>query len=383
MSLCGDILGSDPATGEAISISVEDGIIAAIRPADGTSGHYIAPGLVDLQVNGFAGLDLNDGRLTVDRVKSLAQHMLAAGVTTFLPTLITASEADIIRALSAIAEARRLFPLVAQMVPFVHVEGPSISPLDGPRGAHPGAHVRPPSLAEFERWQEASSGLVGLVTLAPEQAGAIDYIRALVQRGVHVALGHTAASPDEIHQAAAAGASLSTHLGNGAAATLPRHPNFLWSQLADDRLTATFITDGHHLPADTFKAMVRAKGLERAILVSDAVALAGMPPGLYEQPVGGGVEVTADGRVGIAGTPYLAGAGLPLCANVAIAIEMAGLALSEGLRLATENPGRIVGGRGRLAIGVRADLMQFAWREGQRRLDISAVWLRGEKVFSR
>jgi N-acetylglucosamine-6-phosphate deacetylase len=379
----GHIQGRDPATGEAIAIMVEEGVIVAIQAADGTGHDYVAPGLVDLQVNGFAGLDLNDGHLTPERVKTLADHMLSVGVTTFLPTLITAPEADIIRALTVIAEARRRFPFVAEMVPFVHVEGPSISPLDGPRGAHPAAYVRQPSLEEFERWQAVSSDLVGLVTIAPEQPGAIDYISALVQRGVHVALGHTAASPNEIHEAAAAGASLSTHLGNGAAATLPRHPNFLWSQLADDRLIATFIADGHHLPADTFKAMVRAKGLERAILVSDAVALAGMPPGLYEQPVGGSVEVTADGRVGIAGTPYLAGAGLPLCANVAIAVQMAGLTLSEGLRLATQNPGRIAGGRGRLAVGTPADLIQFAWQEGQRRLDVSAVWLRGEQVFSR
>jgi N-acetylglucosamine-6-phosphate deacetylase len=108
-----------------------------------------------------------------------------------------------------------------------------------------------------------------------------------------------------------------------------------------------------------------------------------MPPGLYEQPVGGNVEVTADGRVGIAGTPYLAGAGLPLCANVAIAIQMAGLTLGDGLRLATENPGHIVGGRGRLAVGAPADLMQFAWQEGKPRLEVLAVWLRGEQVFSR
>lgn len=383
MNSSGHIRGRNPAIGEIIAITVEDGVIAAIQAADGTSHDYVAPGLVDLQVNGFAGLDLNDGHLTPERVKTLADHMLSVGVTTFLPTLITAPEADIIRALTVIAEARRRFPFVAEMVPFVHVEGPSISPLDGPRGAHPAAHVRAPSLEEFERWQAVSSDLVGLVTLAPEQPGAIDYIAALVQRGVHLALGHTAASPEEIHEAAAAGASLSTHLGNGAAATLPRHPNFLWSQLADDRLTATFIADGHHLPADTFKAMIRAKGLERAILVSDAVALAGMPPGLYEQPVGGSVDVTADGRVGIAGTPYLAGAGLPLCANVAIAIQMAGLTLSEGLRLATENPGRIASDRGRLAVGAPADLMQFAWHEGQRRLEVSAVWLRGKKVFSR
>ncbi|MBQ0819838.1 amidohydrolase family protein [Microvirga sp. HBU67558] len=383
MNSSGDILGRNPATGEAIAISAEDGIIASIRTVNDTVQEYIAPGLIDLQVNGFAGLDLNDGHLTPERVRALADHMLAVGVTTFLPTLITAPEADLIHALTVIAEARRRFPIVARMVPFVHVEGPSISALDGPRGAHPAAHVRAPSLAEFERWQAASSNLVGLVTLAPELPGAITYISALVQRGVHVALGHTAASPEEIHEAAAAGASLSTHLGNGAAATLPRHPNFLWSQLADDRLTATFIADGHHLPADTFKAMVRAKGLEKAILVSDAVALAGMPPGLYEQPVGGTVEVKADGRVGVAGTPYLAGAGLPLCANVAIAAYMAGLALSESLRLATENPGRIIGNRGRLAVGAPADLMQFSWQERQRCLAVSAVWLRGEKVFSR
>ncbi len=383
MNSSSNILGRNPATGETIAITVEDGVIAAIQIVDGTSHDYVAPGLIDLQVNGFAGLDLNDGQLTPERVKTLADHMLSVGVTTFLPTLITAPEADIVRALTVIAEARRRFPFVARMVPFVHVEGPSISALDGPRGAHPIAHVRAPSFAEFERWQAASSDLVGLVTLAPEQPGAIDYISAIVQRGVRVALGHTAASPEEIHEAAAAGASLSTHLGNGAAATLPRHPNFLWSQLADDRLTATFIADGHHLPADTFKAMLRAKGLERATLVSDTVALAGMPPGLYEQPVGGRVEVTADGRVGIAGTPYLAGAGLPLCANVAIAIQMAGLTLSDGLRLATENPGHIVGSRGRLAVGAPADLMQFAWQEGQRRLEISAVWLQGEQVFSR
>lgn len=383
MRSSGNIVGRNPATGETIAITVDDGVIAAIETVEGKNCEYVAPGLIDLQVNGFAGLDLNDGHVTPERVKALADHLLSVGITTFLPTVITAPEADIIRALTVIAEARSRFPSVARMVPFVHVEGPSISALDGPRGAHSAAHVRAPSLAEFERWQAASSNLVGLVTLAPELPGAISYISALVQRGVHVALGHTAASPEEIHKAAAAGASLSTHLGNGAAATLPRHPNFLWSQLADDRLTATFIADGHHLPADTFKAMVRAKGLERAILISDAVALAGLPPGLYEQPVGGTVEVTADGRIGIAGTSYLAGAGLPLSANVAIAACMAGVTLSESLRLATDNPGRLVGNRGRLAIGAPADLMQFAWQEGQRRLEVSTVWLRGEQVFSR
>jgi N-acetylglucosamine-6-phosphate deacetylase len=377
------IVGRDPSTGEGIAIEIEDGLIAAIGPAKDSDEFYLAPGLIDLQVNGYGGLDLNWGDVTPERILALTRMLFGLGVTTFLPTLTTAAEATILSALRAIAEARRRFPLVAHAVPFVHVEGPSISPIDGPRGAHPLAHVRAPSLAEFERWQQASGGLVGLVTLAPEYAEAPDYIAELTRRNVHVALGHTAATPDQIVRATDAGARLSTHLGNGAAAMLPRHPNFIWSQLAEDRLTATFIADGHHLPADAFKAMLRAKGLANAILVSDTVALAGMAPGRYEQVIGGSVELTADGRIGIAGTPYLAGAGLPLRANVAIAIEMAGLALADGLRLATANPGRFVQDRGHLVVGAAADIMRFGWKRGDATLTIADVWVRGEQVFAR
>jgi len=375
------ITGRDPATGRGVAIEIDNGLIVAIQPDDGAGDLYLSAGLVDLQVNGYGGIDLNRGDVTPSRVLALAEAMAKLGVTTFLPTLITASEQSIILALKAIAEARRLYRLVESMVPFVHVEGPSVSPQDGPRGAHPLAHVRAPSLAEFERWQDASGGLVGLVTLAPEYPDAPAYIAALTARNVRVALGHTAATPEQIRAAVDAGAVLSTHLGNGAAATLPRHPNFIWSQLADDRLTATLIADGHHLPAETFKVMLRAKGLGQAILVSDSVALAGMAPGIYEEAVGGRVEVSANGRIGVAGTPYLAGAGLPLCANVAIAIDMAGLTLADGLTLATANPGRFAGGRGRLEIGMRADVVRFAWAPGDRALTIADTWVCGEKVY--
>jgi N-acetylglucosamine-6-phosphate deacetylase len=218
-----------------------------------------------------------------------------------------------------------------------------------------------------------------MVTLAPEHVGAAEYIAALAARGVHVAIGHTAASPQEIAAAVDAGARLSTHLGNGAAAILPRHPNFIWSQLADDRLTASFITDGQHLPADTFKAMLRAKGLANAVLVSDSVALAGMPPGRYSQAVGGAVEVGADGRIGVAGTPYLAGAGQPLHVDVALAIRMAGLSLVDGLRLATVNPGRFVGRKGCIEVGAPADLIRFAWKPGDAALRLETVLVRGEE----
>jgi len=372
------ILGRDPASGAGIAVELEAERIAAIRPATAPADAWLSAGLVDLQVNGYGGLDLNAPDLTPDIVADLVATLARLGTTTFLPTLITASEAQVTAALRTIAEARRQFPAVAHAVPGVHVEGPSISPQDGPRGAHPIEHVRPPDLAEFERWQAAGDGLVKLVTLAPEHAGAPGYIRALAARGVIVALGHSAATPEQIRAAVDAGARLSTHLGNGVAATLPRHPNLIWTQLADDRLAASFIADGHHLSADTFRAMLRAKGRDRAILVSDSVAVAGQPPGRYRQPVGGDVEISADGRIGVAGTPYLAGAGLPLAADLARAMTMAGLTPQEALPLVTENPGRLLGMRGRLAIGEPADLV--LWRAGDGTLAVDTVWVAGQEV---
>src|SRR5438552_12089079 len=302
------ITGRDVGNGRGISVVVMAGRIAAIEPVELTSGPYLAAGLIDLQVNGFRGLALNDGAVTPARVEALTRMMLGLGVTTYLPTLITASRASLLSALAAIAEARRQDPLCARMIPFVHVEGPFLAEEDGPRGGHPRQHIRPPDLDEVAQWQRASGNLVGKITLSPHHDRIEGFIRALADLNILVAIGHTSATAEQIRSAVAAGARLSTHLGNGAAATLPRHPNFIWAQLADDRLQAGFIADGFHLPADTFKAMLRAKGLERAYLVSDTTAAAGLPPGIYDQPIGGRVEVGRDGRLGVLGTPYLAGA---------------------------------------------------------------------------
>ena len=160
-----------------------------------------------------------------------------------------------------------------------HVEGPYISPEDGPRGAHPARWVRPPDLEEFHRFQEAARGNIRLVTLSPEWPDATRFIEALTREGVVASIGHTRATSDEIAAAVSAGATLSTHIGNGAHATLPRHPNYIWDQLAEDRLAASFIVDGIHLAPAFLKVALRAKGLERAILVTDAVMPAGCAPG--------------------------------------------------------------------------------------------------------
>ena len=256
------IIGRDPATGDTIEVRIEDGRIASMRPSTARGEDdvvWIAPGLVDLQVNGYAGHDLN-GEADPAVCMRLARALLDVGTTSFVPTLVTAPEEAMLDRLAAIATARREDAVVAAMVACIHVEGPWISPLDGPRGAHAVRQVRPPDLAEFARWQDASGGLVGIVTLSPHWPDAAATIRVLAKRGVRVAIGHTHATPEQVSAAVAAGASLSTHLGNGVAAMLPRHPNMIWSQLAEDALTATFIADGHHLPPETLRAMLRAKG---------------------------------------------------------------------------------------------------------------------------
>ncbi|MHB2009899.1 MAG: N-acetylglucosamine-6-phosphate deacetylase, partial [Acidobacteriaceae bacterium] len=272
--------GRDPSSGNVLEVIVADGHIQAIAPSPAEEAPWLSPGFIDLQVNGYLGSDVNSDDIGPDVILALTRKMLALGITTFLPTIVTASEEKIVRALRAIAEARSASPHVAHAVPFVHVEGPFISPEDGPRGAHALEHVRPANFAEFTRWQAACGDLVGMVTISPHSDAALGFIAALADKGIVVAIGHSHATPAQIHAAADAGATLSTHLGNGLGSPLPRHPNLLWAQLAEDRLAASFIADGHHLPMDTFKSMVRAKGIDRSILVSDAVALGGMPVGI-------------------------------------------------------------------------------------------------------
>lgn len=371
------IIGREPRTGRVVELSIDAGTIVRIDESVVETDLYISPGFIDLQVNGYAGIDLNASNLTVDMVTGLVESMLARGVTCVIPTLITAPEADLCARLKVMAAAHAEQPIVAASVPFVHMEGPHISALDGYRGAHDAEFVRPPEISEFDRWQKAADGIVGMVTLSPHFSNAEAYIRALVDHGVIVAIGHTHASTEQIKRAVDAGARLSTHLGNGIAQTIQRHNNPIWAQLADERLTATFIADGNHLPKEVIQAMVRAKGIERSVLVSDSVALAGMPPGNYFTPVGGRVELKQDGRLCLAGTDLLAGstASLPQC--IGYLVREAGITLGDAITMATENPGRFAGGRGRMLVGARADLVRFRW-SGE--ISIEDVWLGGERV---
>jgi N-acetylglucosamine-6-phosphate deacetylase len=219
----------------------------------------------------------------------------------------------------------------------IHLEGPFISSLDGYRGAHPAGAVRDPDWDEFQRLQEAAGGRIILLTLAPERAGAIAFIRRAVAAGVTVALGHTAADGNTIRAAVDAGARLSTHLGNGIASPLPRHPNPIWEQAADDRLFATFIADGHHLDAATLRVLYRAKS-PRAILVSDASPLAGLPPGTY-----GPWAVDPSGKIVVAGTAYLAGSNQALEVGLNTLLRATGCTLDEAFRTVATAPALLLG----------------------------------------
>jgi N-acetylglucosamine-6-phosphate deacetylase len=301
------------------------------------------PGFVDLQVNGFAGVDFNDiASCNTDGVTRALAAMRATGVTRCLPTIITSA----VDHFAACARVIARHPNPDGAIAGIHMEGPYISPLDGFRGAHPREHCIAASIDDFSRRQEAADGRIVLVTLAPEVPGAIALIEHLAARGIRVALGHTAAAPEEIRAAVEAGATLSTHLGNGCAATLPRHPNILWEQLAHDGLFASFIVDGHHLPAATVKAMMRAKTPARSLLVTDAIAAAGCPPGIYS--LGGlQVELNAAGRVSPAGVPggasHLAGSALSMERAIGLTVQFTGLPLDEVLKMATTTPASFIG----------------------------------------
>lgn len=372
-----ELTGRDPSTGRPLAVLVTDGVVSSIRPGPEAEDVWLAPGLIDLQVNGFRGHDVN-AEPDPAAVVAMVHALFSVGVTTVVPTVITAAEEHIVAALRAIVAARSADPLVAHTIPYAHVEGPHLSGEDGPRGVHAASHLRKPDQTEFARWQAASGGLVGMVTLSPHFDESPSYIEEISSRGIHVAVGHTHATSAQILAAADAGASLSTHLGNGAHAVLPRHPNYLWAQLAEDRLTAGFIGDGHHLSRETLIAMLRAKSLSRSFLVSDAVALAGSPPGSYSTPVGGTVELTADGRLEYGATGLLAGAARSLADGVANVAGLGPFSLGDAVGLATSSPGRFCGGRGVLRVGAPADLVTFRWEPGSTTHAVEQVLVAGE-----
>jgi len=353
------------ATGEKVDVTCDHGTITALGPAStrvpDREADWVAPALFDLQINGCDGHSFNSERLTVEQVHHVVGVCRKHGIGGFCPTLVTNAFSALAHGMSTLRRACEAAPEIARAIPAIHLEGPYISAEDGPRGAHPRQHIRPPDWDEFGRLQDAAGGRIRLVTLAPEHEGALPFIEQLAGSGVVVALGHTAASGTRIRDAIAAGARLSTHLGNGTHALLPRHENYVWEQLPADELWASIICDGHHLPPAVVRCLVRVKTPARLILTCDASSLAGVPPGRYRE-WDQEIEVRSEGKIVLGDTGFLAGswAFTDLC--VGNVVRFAGVTLRDAVDMASAQPRQLLGlPPRRLQVGDPAELVLFDW----------------------
>ena len=350
------ILATNYLDGESYCFHVEDGRFISIEQIPFEKSYPIlSPGFQDIQINGFNGLDFND-HFDFDYANDVLKQLLNKGIHSIYPTIITNSEEQIISLGKQILNWRKESPLATKMVRGIHLEGPYISPKDGARGAHSLSFVRPPNLEEFQRIQHNLNHFIKILTISPEWKEAIPFIRN-VSSSVIVAIGHTTALPEEIHAAAAAGATLSTHFGNGVEGVLPRHPNYLWAQLAEDKLFASVISDGFHLDSDVLKVTTKMKQ-EKLILVSDAVSLAGKEPGEYKQPVGGDVTLSTEGKLFLRDSPqYLAGSAMDIFQCARKYQEKIQPEIIEVVRCMTKNIEMLFGHESPIQVGNTAEFI--------------------------
>jgi len=298
-------------------------------------------GLVDLQVNGYKGINFSDINLTRDDFVQACRGMLGAGTTAFLPTMIT----------SAAEVYEHNLPIMAAVIEStefrgrllgIHIEGPFISSQKGARGAHHPEWTAKPDVAYLDKLIGWAQGKVRLLTISAELAGAETLARHAKGRGITVSLGHQMATDKDLRRLVEAGASSLTHLGNGVPAMLDRHENPIWAALANDDLVAMIITDGHHLPASVVKTIIRAKGVDRCVVVSDASSLAGLGPGAYKV-LGDRVVLEESGRLHSPDTGYLAGSSSTMleCMNRLASLNV--VSADELVLMAFENPLKLIG----------------------------------------
>lgn len=371
--------------GAPLSVEIADGKISKLVRRDKLTdpqraGIYIAPGLIDIQINGYVTIGFTDPGLTVDRIREATRALWKVGVTTYLPTVITSSPQRLIENFAVLARATH-DPEIGLSIPGFHLEGPYISPVEGFRGAHNVRWIRAADWREFSQIYEAAEKKILQVTIAPEIEGAMDFIRNCRQLGIVVALGHHNGTSQQIKAAVDAGAATITHLGNGVANMIHRHDNPFWPQLADDRLMAGLIVDGFHLRPEEVQTFYKVKGPERVILTSDVTKLAGMPPGEYtwdEKTV----VLTPEGVIRYPAQNVLAGAAAPLITGVANIMRFTQCSLADAIHMASRNPARLHGldDRGEIRPGKRADLILFTLEHGE--VIIQQTIIAGKVVYS-
>ena len=368
-------------TGKTEEITFENGRIKHVfeREKEEVNNLFVGAGLIDLQVNGINGIDFNNPGLTQQDVITATYYLLSKGITVFFPTVITNAVENICGIVHTIYKACQSDTIVNNCIWGIHLEGPFISPMDGAKGAHDEKYIKSPDWELFVKFQEAAGGKIKLITLAPEREGAIFFIEKCRAHKILVSIGHSMANSEQIDLAIKAGASMSTHLGNAVPVLLPRHPNIIWDQLAAGELYTCIITDGIHIPNSFIKVVIKNKA-EKALLVSDATCFAGMPPGEYQNHIGGTVILNNEGRISLKHIPgMLAGAAKSLLENVEYLIDQNLATLGESWKMASINVGKMIAANDETFYDKGDDLVIFQW-DGKK-IQVRKVIKNGMIVF--
>lgn len=352
--------GKDIYDGLSKEITVSDGYIKSIKIIDTNFENFLSHSFIDMQVNGYLGVDYSGDDLSEEGILTLIDNLAKTGTMRHVPTIITNSEERIEKNLKIISKLVESNDKAKTAIAGIHIEGPFISKKDGPRGAHDPLFVRNPNIEEVKNWQNAANGLIKIITIAPEKENAKAFTEAIVKMGINVAIGHCEPSEEELNEVIKAGACLSTHLGNGSSAMLPRLKNHIWMQVADDRLSSGIICDGFHLPSYVVKTIYKTKGIDNLILVSDVALLGGLKPG-FAKWGNIDVEICEDGHLSLAGTSLLAGAGHLLDWDLVHFINFTGASLKDAIKTVTYNPSKILKleNKSGFNVGDKADIISF------------------------
>jgi N-acetylglucosamine-6-phosphate deacetylase len=380
------IEGLHYATGMPVRVQIKDGKILKVKSiknlSDENSKLIIAPGFIDNQVNGFAGVSFafGGGILTSEGVEKATRELWKKGVTTYLPTLTTNSQEVLEKNFSILSNSVNDEKLLGS-IPGFHLEGPYINPEDGFRGAHPKQFVRLPNWEQFMKLYAASGENIMQVTVAPEMEGVQEFIKKCTELGITIAVGHHNANTEQLNLAVDNGAKISTHLGNGCANMINRHRNPLWSQLANDDLMVSMICDGFHLLPEEIQVFYKAKGVKNIVITSDVTSYAGLEPGEYKTQTGEIIELTPEGMLRYPAQNVLYGSASAITKGVGHVMKVTGCSLEDALIMASTNPANLYGltDRGLIEEGKRADLVLFTLDDFK--ININKTFVRGELVY--
>jgi len=376
------------ADNKPVAITLREGKISAVKRIktlpEESRDIIIAPGFIDNQVNGFAGVSFTfgGGDLTPEGVKKATAELWKTGVTTYIPTLTTNSYELLSKNFSVLAGVID-DPGILGSIPGFHLEGPFISSVDGFRGAHPLRFVRPPDWDEFLELNRAAGNKIIQVTVAPETEGAMDFISRCKSAGIIVGLGHHNGDAQTVAEAIDRGAGIATHLGNGCANMINRHNNPLWPQLSDDRMMISIIGDGFHLNPEEIRVFYKVKGPEKTIITSDVTSYAALPPGKFVNIEGDTLELTPEGMVKYPAQNVLAGSASPLKKGIANVMKVTNCTLADAVNMVTRNPANLYGfdDRGTIEPGKRADLVLFRIKNDE--FEIVRTIVNGKVVYSK